>query len=279
VLSPVLAKDSQTAGLSSSTAVGSRNALPVRNIGKHKISRLIIGGNPFSYIAHSEPLVYSRDLFQHYFTHEKVVETLGLGQQFGINTFLGRIDSNVIGFLELYEKTHQKSIPWLAQTSAKPHRGATTKEIIANIKLAADHGATGIYFHGESADYLVQNGRTDEIKGYVDYIRELGLVAGIGAHEVETIEACEARNFQPDFYMKTFNSLEYCCPNFRRTGEVMASVEIPWIAFKVLAAGRIEPEEGFAMALDAGADFLCVGMFDFQVEEDVGIARSLFLDE
>jgi NAD(P)H-dependent flavin oxidoreductase YrpB (nitropropane dioxygenase family) len=48
----------------------------------------------------------------------------------------------------------------------------------------------------------------------------------------------------------------------------MAKVKKPWIAFKVLAAGSILPRSGFAHALDNGADFLGVGMFDFQIQEN-----------
>jgi len=44
---------------------------------------------------------------------------------------------------------------------------------------------------------------------------------------------------------------------------------VPWIAFKVLAAGAIDPMDGLKSAFAGGADFVCLGMFDFQVEEDV----------
>ena len=48
--------------------------------------------------------------------------------------------------------------------------------------------------------------------------------------------------------------------------------EIPWVAFKVLAGGAIRPEQGFRYAFENGADFVCVGMFDYQVVDDVNIA-------
>ena len=40
---------------------------------------------------------------------------------------------------------------------------------------------------------------------------------------------------------------------------------------KTLAAGAIKPQEGFKYAFDNGADFICVGMYDFQIVEDVNI--------
>jgi hypothetical protein len=59
----------------------------------------------------------------------------------------------------------------------------------------------------------------------------------------------------------------------------MKTVKRPWIAYKVLAAGAIHPRDGFKFAFENGADFLCVGMFDFQVREDVIIAREMLSGE
>ena len=64
------------------------------------------------------------------------------------------------------------------------------------------------------------------------------------------------------------------CHNHEQTVAFMQDVKVPWIAFKVLAAGAIPPEEGFKYAFESGADFICVGMFDFQVEEDVKLTQE-----
>ena len=112
--------------------------------------------------------------------------------------------------------------------------------------------------------------------------------AGIGAHAIEVPIACEKAGLKPDFYMKTFNSKSYWsagpmprhdsvwAETPEQTTDFMKKVKVPWIAFKVLAAGAIPPEDGFAYAFDNGADFICVGMFDFQVIEDANTAVRAF---
>ena len=61
-----------------------------------------------------------------------------------------------------------------------------------------------------------------------------------------------------------------------KTIEYMKKLETPWIAFKVLAAGAIHPSVSFKYVFENGADFACVGMFDFQIIEDVLIAQDVF---
>jgi hypothetical protein len=55
----------------------------------------------------------------------------------------------------------------------------------------------------------------------------------------------------------------------------MFNVRQPWIAFKVLAAGAIPPARGFRYAFESGADFILVGMFDWQIAEDVKLAKEV----
>ena len=50
------------------------------------------------------------------------------------------------------------------------------------------------------------------------------------------------------------------------------------MGFKVLAAGAIQPEDGFRWAFENGADFICIGMFDYQIVEDVNITIDILND-
>jgi hypothetical protein len=55
----------------------------------------------------------------------------------------------------------------------------------------------------------------------------------------------------------------------------MKGVKVSWISFKTLAAGAIGPGDGFKYAFENGADFITVGMFDFQIVEDTLIAKEV----
>ena len=55
----------------------------------------------------------------------------------------------------------------------------------------------------------------------------------------------------------------------------MESLNKPWIAFKTLAAGAVHPKAGFRYAFENGADFVCAGMFDYQVVEDANILTGI----
>jgi hypothetical protein len=57
--------------------------------------------------------------------------------------------------------------------------------------------------------------------------------------------------------------------------DFMAGIKKPWIAFKILAAGALYPRQAFPHAFNGGADFILVGMFDWQIAENVKLARRV----
>ena len=114
---------------------------------------------------------------------------------------------------------------------------------------------------------------------------------GIGAHKLETVKACVEAGIRPDFWVKTIHHVDYWsakpeeendniwCNNPEETMAFMESLDEPWIGFKILAAGAIHPKVGFPYAFRAGADFICVGMYDFQVVEDANLAIEVLEDK
>ena len=138
----------------------------------------------------------------------------------------------------------------------------------------------------------------DIIQEALELIKKNGLPAGIGAHRLSTVKACVDFGLDPDFWMKTLHVKSYLnvkheldttrittneevmyqnvfCEETDETISYMATLKQPWIAFKILAAGSIDPKVGFRHAFENGADFICVGMYDFQVVDDANIAMEI----
>jgi hypothetical protein len=63
-----------------------------------------------------------------------------------------------------------------------------------------------------------------------------------------------------------------------KTVDFVNKTKVPVMGFKVLAAGAIEPKDGFRWAFENGADFICVGMFDFQVVDNINITLDILKD-
>lgn len=254
---------------------------PTGKIGNLTLSRLICGGNLTSGFAHSRDLIYVSGLLRQYFTDEKIFETWRLCEDRGINTMLLRVDEHVIRLVNTYRKEHGGKFNWLAQCKI------TEDDLMRDIGRAIDNGAAAGYIHGGVCDDLVSKNRLDLLAKAIEIVKKNGLVAGIGAHSINVPIACEEAGLNPDFYMKTINAKNYWSagPMPRNdsvwaetpeiTIEFMEKVKKPWIGFKVLGAGAIHPNEGFRFAFENGADFICVGMFDFQVAKDVQIAKNI----
>jgi len=264
------------------------NDLPAGWIGKVKISRIICGGNLIGGYAHSRDLTYVSSLLKHYFTDEKIIETLEICEENGINTIITGSGSGEL--LKKYREERGGQIQWIAQCMAK------TDDVTGDVKKAIDAGAIGAFLIGNIGDLWIRNERVDLVGKVVDFIKDNGIIAGVGGHNLETPVACEKAGLNTDFYMKTHHSTNYwskrkpdqhkdVIDNYdtdnywdkdpEKTVEFMKTMQKPWIAYKVLAAGAIHPRDGFKYAFENGADFLCVGMFDFQVIEDVLIAKDI----
>jgi len=258
--------------------------LPTGKIGDVKITRLIVGGNLTSGFAHSRDLVYVSSLLRHYFTDEKIFETWQICEECGINTGVLRLDDQVIGLINRYWNERGGKLQWIAQIKPRKY---DLEDFRTDIKRAIDNGAIGAYIQGGVGDSLVEKGHVDLLGEALECVKKEGVIAGIGGHKLEVPIACEKAGLAPDFYMKTLHSHNYWsanrrpehdniwCTNPQETIEFMKNVTKPWIAFKVLAAGAIGPKKGFEYAFENGADFACVGMFDFQVREDVIIAKNI----
>jgi hypothetical protein len=290
-----------------------KGTLPQGTLGKLKISRVILGGNIIGAWAHPRDLIYVNSLFKAYNTERKILETLELAERAGVNTcLLGRLQMPLFNKYREMNSSKMQAIcqvfprdilSFLAHPVITPERA---EDLMSEIDRAIDDGFSTIYVNGSLSERLVQNGRIDLLAKALDRIKSQGCPAGLGGHSIEVPIQCEKAGLQADYYVKTLHHDKYWSahprenrvefrvesPTFEitdhnqfhdnifdifpeKTIEFMGTVKKPWIAYKVLAGGAIRPQDGFKFAFENGADFICVGMFDFQVVEDVNIALDV----
>ena len=255
--------------------------LPQGRIKDLNLSRMILGGNLIGGWAHARDLIYVSKLIKAYHNKAKVFETFMLAEKCGVNTIL--TNPILCGVINEYWRRKLGNIQFISDCGGK--------DLLAMVKKSIDNGACACYVQGATADALVQAGEFDLIAQALDLIRQNGLPAGIGGHYLDTIKACVEHGLEPDFWMKTLHHTNYWsakpeqkhdniwCENPAETIAFMKDLEQPWIAFKVLAAGAIHPEKGFPYAFKNGADFICVGMYDFQIVDDVNIALKILTEK
>jgi len=262
--------------------------LPMGRIGDLKISRVICGSNLFGGGAHARELMYVSRIVGDYHTEEKIMETLQLCEENGINTNIG-----AIGRVRKYNRERGGKMQVIGQL------GPDADDATGEAQEAIDGGAVGAFIWGKRAEDLIQANRLDVIEKFVSFLKKNGAIAGVGGHDWRVVAACEKAGIDVDFYFKTIHHDNYwsAYPKETRrpyrvdsmgpedkdcmweqypeeTIKLMKTVKKPWIGYKVLAAGAIHPKEGFRFAFEGGADFVCAGMFDFQVREDVLIAKN-----
>jgi len=259
--------------------------MPMGKIGNQEFSRLIMGGNLIGGWAHSRDLDYVAALMRHYNTDAKIRETLEVGETHGItaiNTWVMQENSHLFNHWKNGGK-----IKWFAQIRLDGGGG------FSQIHKAIDEGAAGVHITGDAAENLLKEGKFEKVGETVELIKSRKCIAGVCAHDLAVIVECEKLKLDVDFYQKTFHSHDYFsaprpgetdpigphenswCNDPQAVIDFMATVKKPWIAYKILAAGAIHPRAAFPYAFNNGADFILVGMFDWQIEEDAKLARRV----
>jgi len=276
--------------------------MPVGKIGNLTIGRVICGSNLISPNMHARDLLYVNAFASHYNTPERVFATLQKCEENGINSVVLKNHNFQRMPLAKYWTEWGGKMKWIADV--------ITTDINQYEKLLVEHlelGASAVYLWGGSSDIWFHEKKQDNIVKAFEIMKKYKVPVGICAHRLEPIIFCEKEGLKPDFYVKTLHHDRYWsahpkenreymemfqemskeplhyhdnmfCHDAEGTIAFMQNVKVPWIAFKVLAAGAIHPKEGFQYAFDNGADFICVGMFDFQVQEDAIIARKAIAD-
>ncbi|MBM4083001.1 MAG: hypothetical protein FJ278_25055 [Planctomycetes bacterium] len=247
-----------------------------------KVTRLILGANPFGGFSHQ-----SRERDQemvNYYTPERIKETWQRAEAAGINTMITNNETpHVISTVQDY-LAKGGPLQWIGQLSA---RNIPTMNEAVDRAVAI--GAKAFYFHGGLVDNLYAQRDEATLRSWVSHARQRGVPIGVAGHAPQTHYWVDALNLV-DFHVVCFfncGSLHAGKGHKFRLADAFASAECtrrlqkPCIAYKILAAGRIDAMMAFEFAYDhiKPTDVVNVGMHrgdkDGMVEENVAIVQKL----
>lgn len=257
-------------------------SLPTVSLGAHEVTRLIIGGNPFSGGSHTSPEMDRA--FLDYYSTDNIKAALLECEAQGLNATQLRGDRHIMRMLWEYRNAGG-TLQWIAQTASE------LRDLPGNIRSCAEAGAIAVYHHGTRTDGLWREGCIEEVGELLKVMRDSGVAVGLGTHLPEVIEYAEEHGWDVDFYMACFYSLGIARPKdgtmgaFRadevyddaareRMAQTIRATPKTCLAFKILAASRkcATPEdvrEAFRYAFEniKAGDAVVVGMFQRDVNQ------------
>ena len=228
----------------------------------HKVSKLIVGDNPFN--GHSYITEYvSKDEMINYHTEDKILEAIYKMEELGVNTMLPLADPYIIRILQHYRSNGGK-MNFIFQTYSPMMMSLETASVSMNMMMSVD--PIGVYLSGTYTDLCLETKTMPKLYEMLKHLRTFDIKLGLGTHYPEIIEQSERENWDIDFYMA-------CMYNLRRgregeqsgfiTGKnkslirkiipgdrnvmlnTLDKVKKPIIAFKIFAGGQmlVEREE------------------------------------
>ena len=290
-----------SAGALASVAAGAASQagsppLPKVKFGKHEITRLIIGSNPFYGYSHFNRILDQS--MREWYTQDRRMEVLQACQRQGIGTWqLHYNDPTIEDFKRYRAENGRMNLVLLADFA-----------LMQNPKLlpqVAKLGPLGIAHHGGVTDSRFRSGQKELVKDYLKMVRDTGVLVGLSTHNPAVIDTVESEGWDIDYYQAClyrvtrtpeesraeFGDAPLGEPFMEKDPERMCKAirqtRKPCLAFKLLAAGRtisspavVERAFRFAFSNIKPTDAVIVGMyprFNDEVRENSDLVRRILV--
>lgn len=283
-------------GKNETTAAGAWSDAPTVQIPRMKfggvaIGRLVLGCNPINGTSHFN--VTYNGLMRDWFTAERACATMHRAAAFGINAFNHSNHGNCVQYWKQFQ-AEGGEMHLIAGDQSDDDPVAAVKEL----KPLAFHR------QGEVVDVAFKTGKMDEVREWCKKVRDTGTMVGVSTHKPEVIALIEEQGWDVDYYCGCVYNRTRTEDEWRRalSGElmempreiymqsdpprmykVMRQTSKPCFAFKVLAAGRVAPnqiEQAFRTAFSSikPIDGVWVGIFPKdtdQIRENAEIVHRI----
>ena len=251
--------------------------MPMIQIGRYRVSRLVVGANPM--LGYSYQGAMLGQFMLDYYTVDNMERVLRRCLDVGINTWQSSGHVKVDQTLERLRNSG-RDIQWIYLGSYGEDANTLRAIIQRNHPIA-------IVNHGGVSDKVWREGQIEVVHDYAKRVQDLGVLAGMSAHNPDVIRHAEDRGWNLDLYMTCFYRLTRTPEEVAKAvgGEVplwgsflpgdpakmceaVRAVKRPCLAFKILGGGRRaeRPEDTaasfeFAFRNIKPTDGVIVGLF------------------
>jgi len=224
-------------------------SLPTVLLGPHRVTRLVLGSNPFNGFCYAIPSLSAH--MKEWCTPTRVAEVVRQARQNGINTWQFSYYPSSLEALKIHQAESEQPIQWFVLT------GGAMRDNPGLIPSVAGLRPMAIVHHGGATDEAFKAGKMDRVRDYLKAIRDSGVLVGLSTHLPAVIEHVEERNWDVDFYMTCFYQFSRSPEEIRKMlGElplgyvflegdparmcrVIKQTRKTCLAYKILAAGRL----------------------------------------
>jgi hypothetical protein len=259
-----------TFGKAASNGEGTKTSggMPMIQLGDYRVSRLILGSNPFWGFWHEnprKPKEYSQE-------GRKAVMDAAAAQ--GITAVWVPGYREWISLWNEYKEKGGNLEAWIGQPD-----GYKEVSVEDQITACAKNGGKAVCIQGENVDTAIKNKDYDKLKRWLGLIRDYGMPAGLASHHPENILTAEDRGLPAEFYHLTLgvpNSFEGGARD--GTLKTVRQIDKPMVVYKVFGAGRFEPKDAIPYVMNAirRKDGICVGVDNpAQIAENAEFVRKL----
>ena len=249
-----------------------------------KVTRLIIGANPFGGFSHRDKQLDEE--MRSFYTVDRIIETWGRAEAAGINTMITNNETpHVLEAVRKYLGNGGR-LQWIAQVSDRGYGSMNDA-----VDRAVEIGAKALYFHGGIVDEMYSRRDAAALRSWAEHAKSRGVPVGVAGHHPAVHDWVDSMNIV-DFHAVCFfncGSLHSGKGHKFRLADIFPAVECirriqkPCIGYKIMGsgAGRIDPLTAFEFAFEhiKPGDVVNVGMYrkykDDIVEENAALVRQV----
>lgn len=248
-------------------------------LGSLELSRLVCGSNPFNARSHFSA---ARDAeYAARFRDEAVDRVLWRGLELGLNAYENSASERAWDTVSRVRRATGQSLHFIGSTRIDETSDMKSHE--QKLRFLLERRAEVCLIH---AQHVEKRWKGEEIPGLDRMLGEIhdhGLLAGVSAHRIATVELCERKGYPIDAYLFPLNATGFVYPGYdggetpQRRAELVRAVPKPFILMKTLAAGRIPPAEGLQFVAEhiKPTDIISLGVGSIEeLEESVRIAEQ-----